>query len=387
MNRLKRIALAALGLLLVSTSGATADDDFVIGAAISMTGVFAYADVPAYEGMQVAIDEINATGGIGGKHPIKIVVKDGRSDPAQTTIVAQELINSGIHVLITPADADPSIGAGMMAQQAQIPTFTTVASSPTLPQSVGTYMFGNFPGDNIQATVSAEYARDKGYKKAFILYSPDSSYTQLPLYFKDVFEKLGGQIVGEGIYNLGQQDFSSMVTQIGSMDNKPDVIMTAAYEPDFPAFLKQLRAAGITIPVIGSDGIDSPTTFSLGNVAEGVVFTTAGFAKPGNRLDQFDKAYEAKFGKAPETIYTALGYDLVKVIEAAAIKAKSFSGPDLRNAIASLKDVQGATSKITYAGSDRVPFRDVALVKVVDGKRTLIKMAKPDEKLVPAPQF
>ena len=385
INIKRTVALAMTGLLV--GAGASHADEVLIGAAISMTGGLAYADVPAHEGMRLAIDEINAAGGIGGDMMITLAVKDGRSDPAQTTIAAQDLLNGGINILITPADSDPSIGAGSIAQRAKIPTFTTVASSPTLPESVGEYMFGNFPGDNIQTTVSAQYAYGKGYRTAVLLSSPDTSYTQLPLYFGEVFEKLGGKVVLEAVFNLGQQDFSSLVTQIANMSERPDVIMTAAYEPDFPAFLKQLRAAGVDTPVIGSDGIDSPTTFSLGAVSEGVVFSTAGFAKPGNHLDKFNKAYDAKYGKAPETIFAALGYDLIKVIEAAVIKAGSLDGPTLQAAIASLENVQGATSKITYAGSDRVPFRDVAMVRVSSGKRELVSIGMPDPKLVPAPQY
>jgi branched-chain amino acid transport system substrate-binding protein len=385
INIKRTVALAITGLMV--GAGASHADEVSIGAAISMTGGLAYADVPAHEGMRLAIDEINAAGGIGGDMMITLAVKDGRSDPAQTTIAAQDLLNGGINILITPADSDPSIGAGSIAQSAKIPTFTTVASSPTLPESVGEYMFGNFPGDNIQTTVSAQYAYGKGYRTAVLLSSPDTSYTQLPLYFGEVFKKLGGKVVQEAVFNLGQQDFSSLVTQIANMSERPDVIMTAAYEPDFPAFLKQLRAAGVDTPVIGSDGIDSPTTFSLGAVSEGVVFSTAGFAKPGNHLDKFNKAYDAKYGKAPETIFAALGYDLIKVIEAAVIKAGSLDGATLQAAIASLENVQGATSKITYAGSDRVPFRDVAMVRVSSGERELVSIGMPDPKLVPVPQY
>lgn len=109
--------------------------------------------------------------------------------------------------------------------------------------------------------------------------------------------------------------------------------MTSAYEPDFPSLLKALRAAGVTGQVIGSDGIDSPTTFSLGDVAEGVVFTTAGHATPGSPLEAFNSAYEAANGAPPETIFSAVGYDLIKVLEAAVLAADGSVEPSaLRDA-------------------------------------------------------
>lgn len=378
------IPLALLSATIMAPAQA---EDLRIGAAVSMTGRFAYSDVPAIEGAQVAIDQINAKGGIDGKYKIDLSIKDGRSDPAHTVVAAQALLDNGVDVMFLPADADPAIGAGLLATKAKVPAFTTVASSPTLPLSAGEYMFGNFPGDNLQTAVSAQYAHDQGYETAYLLYSPDSSYTQLPLYFKEAFEKLGGEVVGEAVYSLGQQDFGTTVTQIGALDPAPDVIMTGAYEPDFPSFIKQLRAAGIDIPVIGSDGIDSATTFSLGDVVDGVVYTTAGFAKDDNALSQFYAAYEEKFGRESETIYTALGYDLVKIVEAAVEEAGTLDGEALRDAIANLSGVEGAVGSITYKGTDRVPLREVSLVRIQDGKRELVSQTVPDADLVPDPEY
>jgi branched-chain amino acid transport system substrate-binding protein len=268
-----------------------------------------------------------------------------------------------------------------------VAAFSTCASSPNMTIAVGDHMFGNFPADNVQATVSAKYAIDTGYKTAYILLSPDTAYTQLPLYFKEVFEKLGGKVVAEDNYTMGQQDFSAQVTKIKSLNPAPDVIMTAAYEPDFPAFIKQLRAAGITIPVIGSDGIDSPTTFALGQVAEGVVFSTAGYAAPGSPLDEFNKKFKAKYGNDPDTIYAAIGYDLIKVLEAAVLKAGSTDRNAIWEAVRNLENVQGATSTITYKGTAGMPIRQVALIRIKDGKRELVQQVAPDPSLIPTPKL
>jgi len=362
-------------------------DEIKIGLATAQTGGLAAFDGPVVEGFYLAVEEINAAGGIGGKTKIVLIEKDVRSDAAQTAIAAQELLDEGVAVLVTPCDADPSFAAAGLAGDAKVPAFSTCASSPTLPLMGGDYMFSNFPGDNIQATVSAQYARDKGYKVAYILYSPDSQYTMMPLYFSSVFTKLGGTLAGEGTYSMGQQDFSAEVTKIKSLSPKPDVIMTSAYEPDFPAFIRQLRAAGVDTPVIGSDGIDSPTTFSLGKPAEGVVFTTAGFPTPGSELEKFDAKYKAKYGKDSETVFNGIGYDLGKVIEAAVIKAGSTDPQAIRDAVAELVDVQGATSKITYKGTMGMPVRQVSLIRVTDGQRELLGQPSPDPALVPAPRM
>jgi branched-chain amino acid transport system substrate-binding protein len=198
-----------------------------------------------------------------------------------------------------------------------------------------------------------------------------------------VFKKLGGTIVGKTEYKMDQQNFSSEVTKIKQLSPQPDVIMTSAYEPDFPVLIRQLRAAGITSQVIGSDGIDSPTTFSLGKAVEGLVLTTAGHAQPGNSLDAFNKKYSEIHGKESETVYNAIGYDLVKVIEAGVLASGSTNGQEIRNAVAELENVQGATGTITYKGTQGMPLRQVALIRIKNGERELVEMKAPDSDLVP----
>ncbi len=361
-------------------------EDLTIGLATAQTGGLAPYDQPTLAGFQMRVDEINAAGGIAGKYPIKLIAKDTRSDSAQTALVAQELVDAGVQIVITPCDADPSIAAGMITQGAGIPAFSFCASTPTLPLAVGDYMFSNYPADNVQATMLANYALEQGYKSAYILTSPDTAYTlKLPEYFGQVFTTKGGTLLGEGSFAMGQQDFSAEVTKIAAMDPRPDVIMTAAYEPDFPAFIRQLRGAGVTTPVLGSDGIDSPTTFAMGDLVEGVVFSTAGFATEGSPLAAFNAKYKEKTGEEPNTVYIANGYDLGTVIEAAVTKADSLDPKAIRDAIASLEDVEGVTGKITYAGTAGMPLRSVALVRVVGGNRELVTQGVPDLADIPAP--
>lgn len=375
------IALAA------ALAAPAAAETLVVGVATAQSGALAPFDAPVMEGVHIAVDEINAAGGIGGRIPIELVEKDVRSDAAQTSIAAQELVDQGVSALILPCDADPALAAIGIVASARIPAISTCASSPTLPAIGGDYMFANFPGDNVQATVSASWARDQGLDSGYIIYSPDTQYTTMPLYFEEVFTKLGGTMLGHDTYTIGQQDFSAIATRIAALDPQPDVVMTSAYEPDFPSLLKALRAAGLDAQVIGSDGIDSPTTFTLGEVAEGLVFTTAGHPTPGSPLEAFNRKYEARYGKPPETIFNAVGYDLIKVLEAAVLEAGTTEPQALRDALAGLENVQGATSRITYKGTDGMPIREVSLIRVKDGKRELIGQFMPDPALIPAPRM
>ncbi len=365
-----------------------AAETLTIGLATAQTGGLAGYDSPVIEGLHIAVDEINAAGGIGGNVMIELIEKDVRSDAAQTAIAVQELADAGVSILVLPCDADPSLAAIGVVNSAQIPAISTCASSPTLPMIGGEYMFANFPGDNVQATVSATWAHEQGYQNAYIIYSPDSQYTTMPLYFAEVFEKLGGTMLGQDTHTIGQPDFSAIATRIAALSPQPDVIMTSSYEPDFPSMLRALRAAGVTSQMIGSDGIDSPTTFSLGDTGNGVVFTTAGHAVEGSPLAAFNAKYEAITGHPSETVFNAVGYDLIKVIEAAVIAADGSTDPKaLRDAIAGLENVQGATSLITYKGTDGMPVREVTLIRVNGTERELVGQPSPDAALIPSPRM
>lgn len=382
---MKRLLFATTALTL-STVAAQADE-LKLGLATAQTGGLAPYDSPVVEGIRIAVDEINAAGGIGGSTPIELIERDVRSDTAQTVIATQELVDAGAEAIVLPCDADPAIAAASIVSAAAIPAISTCASSPTLPLIGGDYVFANFPGDNVQATVSASWAFDQGMKTAFILYSPDSQYTTMPLYFAEVMTALGGAVLGEATYNIGQPDFSAIATQIAAMSPAPDVVMTSAYEPDFPTFLRALRAAGYQGQVIGSDGIDSPTTFGLGDLAEGVVFTTAGHATEGSPLEAFNALYKKTTGKDSETVFNAVGYDLVKVLETAVLAAGSTDPQAVRDAIANLENVQGATSLITYKGTDGMPVRQVSIIRVKGGERELVGQPAPDPALIPGPRM
>lgn len=379
---------AAAALALAMGIGVAQAETLKIGFVGAQTGYLAPYDQPSLAGVELAVKQINAAGGIAGNMPIELVTRDMRSETAEAAREAQELIDEGAAILITPCDVDPSVAAGQIAQAAGIPAISSCASTPTLPAIVGDYMFSNYTADNLQAAALAGYATEQGYKTALVLLSRDTPYThKLPEYFGQAFEKKGGSVVGTVEYKMGQQDFSAEVTRIKELGTPPDVIMTSAYEPDFPAFIKQLRAAGIASPVLGSDGIDSPTTLAIGDAAEGVVFSNAGFPTAGSPLAAFYELYKAEHGAEPDTIFIATGYDLMKIIEAAVVATGGdTSGAALRDAIDNLENVQGATGAITYKGANRVPLRSVALNKVESGQKVHVADVTPAAADVPAPE-
>jgi branched-chain amino acid transport system substrate-binding protein len=381
---MRKQILVALAAVAHAVPAAAAS--FVIGVATAQSGALASYDQPSLAGFRMGIDEINARGGLGGRYPATLAVKDTRSDMATTATVAQELIDAGAKIMITPCDADPSIVVGQLTQAARIPTLTFCGSSPILPEAVGDMMFSTYPTDNLQAAALANFAIEQHLRKAYLLVSPDSSYTaKLPEYFSQAFRKKGGTIVGQGTFTMNQADFSAIVTRIRALSNKPDLIMTAAYEPDFPAFIRQLRAAGIPTPVFGADALGTPTVLGLGKLVDGVTFTAAGCVVPGNALDAFNERFKKKTGRAPSSTYEVNGYEIAMMLDAAVKAAGSDRGEAIQHALATLKDFPGVTGAITYAGTRRIPIRPVAVMRYANGARQCVKVSTPTAAEIPPP--
>jgi len=380
--------LLATTLALVGTAAASqAQETYKIGVATGQTGYLAVTDGPTLKGLQLGVDEINAAGGIDGKWMIELDIRNTNSEPAQTATVTQQLIDDGAQIILTPCDLDPSVAGGQIAQRAKIPAISLCASTPTLPNLVGDFMFSSWYGDHVTGYVLAKHAIEQGYKTAWLHVSPDTAYTtKLPEYFGAAFEAAGGKVIGQTVFGMEQQDFSADLTNLQAQDPVPDVIFTSSYEPVLAAFLQQYRATGLKPAFYAAEGMDTPTMFELpDDVINGVVFTTAGFETPGSTLEAFNNKFEESFGEDPGSVFPAVGYDLAHIISAAVTAAGATEPVKVRDALAGLENVQGATGAITYKGTNGMPVKAIALMQVVNGEKQLISITVPDVAALPTP--
>lgn len=356
-----------------STTAAESSGPIKISGGLALTGGFAFFDTPALEGLKLGIKELNEQGGLLG-HPVQLDVKDVKSDPSQAVIATKGLLAENPTILLAACETDAAIPQGRLGQKAEVPTISTCATAPNLTTSVGNYMFGNFVPDNFESTATANFAKDQGYSSAFTLSSSDSAYTaNVPKAFGDAFKAAGGTVAGDANYALDQQDFSAIIAKIKSA--KPDVIETAMFEPAFPAFMKQLRGAGVDTPVIGAGGIDTPSVVGGGKVMEGLVFPTQGFAGD-KEVAAFNAKIKQAAGKDAVNVYAARGYALTKIIAAAVNAAKSDDPKKIRDALAGLKDVDtvGTTTTYAFPGGNGLPLiNPIAINKVENGKKVLVK--------------
>lgn len=383
MKTFVQLSLTASALALAAPAFA---EEYIIGVMSAQSGHLAAYDGPSYAGFQFCVDEINAAGGIGGEHMIRTIVKDTRSDIAEGVKVVQEMVDDGAQFIVASADADPTIAAAQITAADGIPTITFAGTAPVLTQ-VGEHVFGSYPADNQQGAVLAAYAREQGFEQVYLVKSPDSAYTLGgPEYFGETFESLGGKVVGSSNYSLNQPDFSAIVTTIAAADPKPDLIVTWAWEPDFPAFIRALRGAGIDTQVMGGDVLDSPTVRGLGDVVAGVVHTSGGYPEDGSAYADFIARFSEATGKTPDNNYYVNGCDIAHMIEQAVVAAGSTAPREVGSALANLENGEGIMSNFTFKGTDRMPLRDVVVARISDaGEKEFILRTQADPDTLPKP--
>jgi branched-chain amino acid transport system substrate-binding protein len=355
-----------------------------VGFDAALSGFLAPFDSLVTNGAKIAVDQINAAGGINGKTKIDLVLRDHKSDAATVVTVAQDLIDGGAQVLLPGCNLDFQVALASVAQRKNIPVFSPCNADPRVERQFSVYT-GVGVGGNRQVAALATYMKSKHYKKIWVLNSNDNGYVKIITKYLLAAAKLYHfTVVGQDNYKLLGTDFSSNITKIQHASKKPDVIATGMFAPDIAVFTKQLRAAGVKTPVAGTDGCDTSVTLTTGGSAvNGLTFTTFAFPKKGTATAKLYADYKKKFGKTPDSAYVALGYNAIKVMAAALAKAGSTDPKAIRNALKGLR-VASPSGTIAYPKKGLPnPNVNVALVTVKKGKFQLAKEINP--KLVPAP--
>lgn len=359
------------------------DDTIKVGGGFDLSGAESSLDLPAANGAQLAVKEINAAGGVLGKQ-IDLIVRDSKYDMANTATISQQFVEEDkVSAVVGFTDSDSVLAAGPIIQEAGIPFITAGATSPKLPDQVGDLLFLACFGDNVQAAAGAEYAFENFGENAYLLIDNGVEYTTLlGAYFKDRFEELGGTIALEDTYVDDATDFSAQITKLKALAEQPDFYYIAAMPYNVGPVVKQLREAGLTGPVVGGDGYDTPDLVTVaGDAAENVFFTTHALMDKDNGtegIQKFIEAYNAEFGHDPENAFAALGYDAVYLLADAITRADSTDAAAIQTALLETKDFPGITGSITFGEDVHVPQKGVTIIEVKDGKFTLAAEVVPE---------
>jgi branched-chain amino acid transport system substrate-binding protein len=343
-----RCILSIVWLALIAAASAIfAQEEIVIGEYASLTGGSASFGQSSHKGTALAIEEINAAGGILGKK-LKLITEDDQSQAGQPATIARKLIaqDKAVAVLGEVASSK-SLEAAPICQQNKVPMISPASTNPKVTE-VGDYIFRVCFIDPFQGTVMSKFAQSKGWKNIAVLTDVKQDYSVgLAEFFIKDFKASGGQIVKEQKYSTGDKDFKPQLTSIKAA--KPDAIFVPGYYAEVSLIAKQARLLGIKVPLLGGDGWVGDSLLKVaGNALDGSFFSCHYSSDDKSPIVQgFVEKFKAKYnGEVPDDM-AALGYDSAMILADAIKRAGTTEPEKLRAAIAETKDHQGVTGKIT----------------------------------------
>lgn len=348
-----------------------------VGEFASLTGREAAFGQSSHEGTALAVDDLNAAGGVLGRQ-IQLITEDDESQAGQPSTDVRKLISDdGVVAILGEVASSRSLEAAPVCQQKQIPMISPSSTNPKVTE-VGDYIFRVCFIDPFQGTVMANFAtKTLHMKTAAVLTDVTSDYSEgLAKYFKDSFTASGGKIVADQNYSGGDKDFNAQLTAIKAAN--PDGIFIPGYYTEVGLMALQARQLGITVPLFGGDGWDGKPLLSIGGSAvEGCYFSDHFTSDDTNAIVQaFVKRYQAKYQNQIPDAMAALGYDSMMILADAMTKAGTTDGPKVRDALVAEKDFAGITGQITI-DAQRNASKPAVILEITNAQYRYVQTIAP----------
>ena len=321
-------------------------DEIKIGINYELSGENATYGQGSVEGIELAIEEINAAGGINGKKIIPVKY-DNQSTPSEATILANKLVSQDkVLAILGPATTGCFTSEIPVANKNKVPIATGSATGDNVTfaadGSVHEYVFRICFFDSFQGQVMANFAAENlSAKNAAIIMDSSSDYGKgLAENFVKTFTESGGNIVAQEAYVAGDTDFNAILTKIKAFNS--DAIYIPGYYNEAGLIIKQARNLGLNQPILGADGFDSPTLVDLAGAS---ALNDVYFTNHYSSLDEdpmvleFIKTFEARYGKKPDA-FNALGYDLARFVADAIGRAEKLTGEAGKMLLKQLRTLQ-----------------------------------------------
>ena len=235
------VSLALAGLLAFTGCGEKSSETIKIGAIGPLSGAVAVYGVEAKNGIELAVEEINAAGGINGKK-VEIISEDDEGNPEKSVNAYKKIVTKDKAKIIVGSLTSGCTQAIASLAQAQKVLLVAPAATATAITENGDYVYRACFIDPFQGTVGAKFSVDiLGSKKAAVLYDSGNDYSAgLTENFVSTFAANGGTVVAKESYSTGDKDFNAQITKIKNA--KPDVVYLPAYYGTVALIAKQLCA-------------------------------------------------------------------------------------------------------------------------------------------------
>lgn len=356
---------------------AAASNEILVGEFSSLTGPQGTFGTSNHQGVLLALDEINAAGGVNGRK-IKVITEDDQSKQEEAANAVSKLISqNGVIAVLGEVASSCSIAAAPICQNNKTPMITPSSTNEQVTKK-GDYIFRVCYTDNYQGESQATFAnqwceQNHKPKNVAILTDAKSDYsTGLTKVFTDKFQSLGGKVIITQSYSNGDSDFKSQLTAVKATN--PSLLFVPGYYTDIGQIAIQRADLGMSaVPMLGGDGWESPKLIEIGGKAlEGCFYTNHYFADdPAPIVHDFVTRYQKKWGSKPDSL-AALAYDATKVLAEALKRSGGKGGADLRDAIGATKGFVGVTGTITL-GPDRNAVGKTLVIEEIKGGQLTLK--------------
>ena len=352
------------------------DKEILIGEYSSLTGTAATFGTSTHKGAMLAVEEVNAIGGIAGRR-VRLLTEDTQSKPEEAATVVTKLINRDrVIAVVGEVASGRSLAAAPICQANGVPMITPSSTSPKVTQ-VGDYIFRVCFLDDFQGDVIARYIRNSlKMTRVAILKDVKNEYSVgLAELFSESIRKMNGVIVGEQAFSEGDIDFKAQLTALKATN--PEIIFVPGYYGEAGMIVKQGRELNIAIPFIGGDGWDSAKLLEIGGAAmEGTYYCNHYSTEdPRKVVQNFVQKFRTKYNETPDAI-AALSYDAVRILFGAIRACGTTDGPKLRDAIAATRNFDGVTGTITIS-SDRNATKSAVILMIRNGKLVQKETIRP----------
>jgi branched-chain amino acid transport system substrate-binding protein len=347
-----------------------------IGGIGPLTGAAATFGASTKQGIELAVGEWNANGGI-LKKQIQLVFEDDKGDPAEGATVYTKLIQQDkVTALVGTVMSKVTLAGAPIAQAAKIPMISPTSTNEKVTQ-VGDYIFRACFIDPFQGTVGAKFAYNElKATKAAVLYDVGNDYSKgLAENFQKAYEALGGKVVDYEAHPTGTVDFKAQLTKITRA--KPDVIYVPDYYQDDAVIAKQARELGYKGPMVGGDGWDSPDLFKVGGDAVNNCFFSNHYAADSTdpKVVKFVTDYKAKFNNQVPDALAALAYDAANIMFTAIQKAGSTDSAKIRDALAAT-DLACVSGQVKF-DENRNPIKSAVIIECKNGQEVYRSTVNP----------
>jgi len=342
----KYLLAAAVGVVACSASLSGQADAIKVGFNVPLTGFAAADGKSARIGAELAVEQVNAAGGINGKN-LELVVYDDQASPKESAPLAAKLITQDEVVAgISGSYSGATRAAATLYQENGTPYISAYAVHPDITRS-GEYVFRTSFMGEVQGRAGAKLVGEMmGKKRVSVITLANDFGKSLEAGFKEKASEYGIEILGEYDYSIKDREFGPIVSKVKA--ESPDAIYASGYFFTAGPLVTQLREAGVTVPIIGQEGYDGEMFIKIaGDAAEGVIITTSLDRDSNDPLAQaFITGFQAKSGY-PADMVSASTHTAVLVLAEALKQVDPNDKAALRQAIASTS-INAATGNISF---------------------------------------